>query len=178
MAMMIEEPKDEQKSLVPVLVGLGALARLLPHPWNFTPMVALGLYGGAKSKKLQTGVVITLLALFLSDALMGFYRGMWYVYAAFLVPVLVGRLIRRHEGIAAIAAGGLFSSLSFFGITNFMVWATGTLYPHTASGLAACFAAGIPFYRNQLAGDVFYIAVLFGSHALIRRLARPEPRTA
>src|SRR5258708_5657540 len=170
--------QEEKKSVVPVLVGLGALARLLPHPWNFTPMMALGLYAGAKSKKLQTGVLVTLLALFLSDAPMGFYRGMAYVYAASLVPVLAGRFIRRHDGVGAIVAGGLFSSLSFFGITNFMVWATGTLYPHTASGLVACFAAGIPFYRNQLAGDVFYTAVLFGSHALIRLLARPEPRTA
>jgi hypothetical protein len=178
MDLMKEEQKDEQKSLVPVLVGLGALARLLPHPWNFTPLVALGLYAGAKSKKVQTGVLVTLLALFLSDALMGFYRGMWYVYAAFLVPVLAGRFLRRHEGVGVLVAAGLFSSLSFFGITNFMVWATGTLYPHTAAGLAACFAAGIPFYRNQLAGDVFYIAVLFGSHALISRLVRTEPRTA
>ncbi len=170
--------QEEKKSLVPVLVGLGALARLVPHPWNFTPMMALGLYAGAKSKKLRTGVLVTLLALFLSDAVMGFYRGMWYVYAASLIPVLAGRFIRRQDGVGAIVAGGLLSSLSFFVITNFMVWATGTLYPHTFSGLAACFVAGLPFYRNQLLGDAFYTAALFGSHALISRLIQPAPRTA
>ena len=103
---------------------------------------------------------------------------MWYVYAASLIPALAGRFIRRHDGVSAIVAGGLFSSLSFFFITNFMVWATDVLYPHTVSGLSACFVAGIPFYRNQLLGDAFYVFALFGSHALISRLVRPLPRTA
>jgi len=169
---------EENNKIVPALIGLAAVARLIPHPWNFTPMMALGLYAGARSKRLRTGVLVTLLALFLSDAVMGFYRGMWYVYAASLVPVLVGRFIRQQDSVSAILGGGLLSSLSFFLITNFMVWATGQLYPHTASGLSACFVAGIPFYRNQLLGDAFYTVALFGSHALISRLFRQQPRTA
>ena len=169
---------QENKNVVPALVGLGALARLIPHPWNFTPMMAIGLYAGTRSAKLRTGVLVTLLALFLSDAVMGFYRGMWYVYAASLVPVLVGRFVGRRDGIGAIVAGGLVSSLSFFFITNFMVWATGHVYPHSVAGLGASFVAGIPFYQNQLLGDGFYGVVLFGSHALISRFVLPQPRTA
>ena len=141
-------------------------------------MMALGLYAGAKSTKLRTGVLVTLLALLLSDAVMGFYRGMWYVYAASLVPVLLGRFIRRQDGVSAIVPAALLSSLSFFAITNFMVWATGPMYPHTASGLSACFVAGLPFYRNQILGDVFYTVTLFGGHAVFSRLVRPLPRTA
>lgn len=169
---------DTDKKIGAAMVGLGACARLLPHPWNFTPMVAIGLYAGAKSKKLPAGVLITLLALVLSDAVMGFYRGMWYVYAASLVPVLIGYAIRNREGVAAIATGALASSLSFFFITNFMVWATGHMYPHTGAGLAACFAAGIPFYQNQIAGDAFYTLALFGGHALISRFAHPVQQAA
>jgi hypothetical protein len=169
---------EENKNIFPVLVGLGAVARLIPHPWNFTPMMALGLYAGAKSTKLRTGVFVTLLALLLSDAVMGFYRGMWYVYAASLIPVLLGRFIRRQDSVSAIVPAALLSSLSFFAITNFMVWATGHMYPHTASGLSACFVAGLPFYRNQLLGDVFYTVAIFGSHAILSRVVRPLPRTA
>jgi hypothetical protein len=169
---------EENKKIFPALVAFGALARLIPHPWNFTPMMALALYAGAKSTKLRTGVFVTLLALLLSDAVMGFYRGMWYVYAASLIPVLLGRFIRRHDSISVIVPAALLSSLSFFGITNFMVWATGNFYPHTASGLGACFAAGIPFYRNQLLGDAFYTVAIFGSHAILSRIVRPLPRTA
>lgn len=169
---------EEKKNIFPALIGLGAVARLLPHPWNFTPMMALGLYAGAKSTKLRTGVLVTLFALLLSDSVMGFYRGMWYVYAASLVPVLLGRFIRRKDSVSAIVPAALLSSLSFFAITNFMVWATGHMYPRTASGLGACFVAGLPFYRNQLLGDVFYTVALFGGHAFLSRLVRPLPRIA
>ena len=169
---------DTNKKIGAAMVGLGACARLLPHPWNFTPMMAIGLYAGAKSKKLPTGVLITLLALILSDAVMGFYRGMWYVYAASLVPVLIGYLMRNKERFGTIVAGALASSLSFFIITNVMVWAMGHRYPHTGGGLAECLAAGIPFYQNQLAGDAFYTLALFGGHALLSRFARPAHQMA
>jgi hypothetical protein len=169
---------DENKTIFPALIALGAVARLIPHPWNFTPMIALGLYAGAKSAKVRSGLLVTLLALLLSDAVMGFYAGMWYVYAASLVPVLLGRYIRRQDSVGAIVPAALLSSLSFFAITNFMVWATGHFYPNTASGLSACFLAGIPFYGNQLLGDAFYTVTLFGGHAVLNRLVRPLPRTA
>ena len=169
---------EANKKILAAMVALGACARLLPHPWNFTPMVAIGLYAGAKSTKLRTGMFATLLALLLSDAVMGFYRGMWYVYAATLIPVLIGRFIRRKDAAAMIAAGSVLSGLSFFLTTNFMLWATGTLYPHTPAGLASCFSAGIPFYQNQVLGDVLYTVVLFGGHALIQRRLQPALRTA
>lgn len=172
------EGMDVNRKTTAAMVALGACARILPHPWNFTPLVAIGLYAGAKSAKTRTGILATLGALLVSDIVLGFYGGMWWVYGASLVPVLLGRLVRRREGVGTIAAGGLAASLSFFAITNFMVWATGHTYPHTLAGLATCFAAGVPFYRNQFLGDVLYVAALFGGHAAIQRLARPALRTA
>jgi hypothetical protein len=169
---------EMNKKITAAMVGLGACARLLPHPWNFTPMMAIGLYAGAKSTKLRTGIFATLAALLLSDALMGFYRGMWYVYAASLIPVLIGRFMGRRNGVLPIVAGGLLSSVSFFATTNFMVWALGSLYPHTSAGLAACFTAGIPFYQNEFLGDVLYTAALFGGHAVISRMIEPKFQVA
>src|SRR5580692_12701216 len=121
------------------MVVLGACARLLPHPWNFTPMMAIGLFAGSQARKASTAVLATLCALVVSDAVMGFYSGFWYVYAAALIPVLLGRLIHNHEGAGAIAAAAFASSLSFFLVTNFMVWATGQLYPRSIAGLSACY---------------------------------------
>ena len=161
-----------------VMIGLGAAARLLPHPWNFTPLVAIGLYAGAKAARLRTGILAVVLALLLSDAVMGFYGGMWYVYAALLIPVFAGRLIRNRGGLLPLAAAAGCSSLAFYVTTNFMVWATGHLYPHTVAGLAACYAAGIPFYGNQLLGDAFYVTALFGGHVLMARFLEPAPRSA
>lgn len=160
------------------MVVLCACARLLPHPWNFTPLIAIGLFAGSKARLAGTGVLATLAALALSDAVMGFYGGFWYVYGAALVPVLFGRLIRDRNSVPAIAGAALGSSVSFFLITNFMVWATGSLYPHSTSGLAACFAAGIPFYQNQLLGDAFYTFALFGGYAVLSRALRPMTQAA
>lgn len=168
---------DFGKRLWIAMVVLCACARLLPHPWNFTPLMAIGLFSGYQAAKASTGILVTLSALALSDAVLGFDRGFWFVYAAALVAVLFGR-ITRDRGVGAIAAGALGSSLSFFLITNFMVWATGRIYPNTLAGLAACFAAGIPFYQNQIAGDAFYTLAIFGGYALLKRSFRPLHQAA
>jgi hypothetical protein len=166
------------KRLWVAMIVLGACARLAPHPWNFWPLVAMSLFAGAKAQKTGTGFLATLLALILSDAVLGFYSGFWYVYAAALIPVLLGRLIRDRNGAGPIVAAAAASSLSFFLITNFMVWATGHMYPHTSAGLAACFTAAIPFFQNQLLGDAFYTTVFFGGYALVARRLRPAVQAA
>jgi hypothetical protein len=140
--------------------------------------MTIGLFAGSHARKLSTGVLATLFALALRDAVLGFYSGFWYVYAAALIPVFLGRLIRDGNGVGKVAAAALASSLLFFLITNFMVWATGNMYPHTLGGLSACFLAGIPFYRNQILGDAFYTAAIFGGYALIQRLNQPAGEPA
>jgi hypothetical protein len=140
--------------------------------------MAVALFAGSHARRVGTAVLATLFALALSDALMGFYPGFWYVYAAALVPVLLGRMIRDHEGAGSIAAAAIASSLSFFLITNFMFWATGQLYPRTMAGLSACYLAGVPFYRNQVLGDVVYTVAIFGGYALINRLCEPTQQAA
>ena len=160
------------------IVILAACTRLLPHPWNFTPIIAIGLFAGNQARSAYTGILATVAALALSDAVLGFDSSFWYVYGAALIPVLLGRLARNRKGAGALVAAGLGSSLSFFAITNFMVWEIGRLYPHTMAGLATCFAAGIPFYRNQLLGDALYAVALFGGYAVLSRFAGRVQQTA
>lgn len=160
------------------MVILGAGARLVPHPWNFTPMIAIGLFAGSQARKASTAILATLLALVVSDAVLGFYSGFWYVYAAMLFPVLLGRVIGNRAGAARISVAALASSLSFFVITNFMVWVTGHLYPRSIGGLSECFLAGIPFYRNQALGDAVYTVALFGGYTVLNRLFQPMRQAA
>jgi hypothetical protein len=109
---------------------------------------------------------------------MGFYPGLWWVYGAALIPVLLGGLIRNRSGAGPIAAAAMASSLSFFLITNFMVWAADRLYPLTLGGLSECYLAGIPFYRNQVLGDAVYTVAIFGGYALLNRLCEPARQAA
>jgi hypothetical protein len=169
---------ENGKRLWIALVLLCAAARLLPHPWNFTPLMAIGLFSGYQASKAATGILVTLSALALSDLVLGFHTGFWWVYASALVAVLFGRITRNRGGASAITAAALASSLSFFLITNFMVWATSGMYPVTLTGLGACFTAAIPFFQNQFVGDAVYTLALFGGYALLKRSMHPAHQAA
>ncbi len=161
------------------LIVVAVVARLAPHPYNFTPLVAVALFGGATFDRRRDAVAVPLLALLLSDALLGlaylaglqpnwgFYQGQWVVYACSLAVVGLGWLIRRHRNVPAIAGATLLGSVLFFLVTN-LVFAYGplSLYPATLEGLIQSYRAALPFFQNSLAGDAFYSAALFGSLAL------------
>lgn len=160
------------------------LIRLLPHPWNFTPVGALGLFGGAR---LRSGwaYVLPLGVMAASDLLLYAIHGdkpfNLPVYICFALTVLWGRLFLRNGGAVRIAVLSVLTSLQFFLVTNFAAWwilsvpftqADGTrmapLYAPDLSGLVACYIAALPFARNQLFGDLFYTGLLFGSYALLQ----------
>ena len=162
-----------------ILVFIGALSRLVPHPANFTAITAVALFGAVKMKDKKQAILIPLGAMLLSDAVFevlyrtgvnpfpGFHSGMWYVYGAFLLISLVGFWIRTSFSIPRLALGTLVASLVFFIVTNFGVWLSGW-YGYTLEGLSACYIAAIPFYRNQVLGDVFFTALLFGADYLVK----------
>jgi hypothetical protein len=160
-----------------VLVLLAATSRLIPHPPNFAPIAAVALFGGATFQR-RTAFLIPLAALLMSDLILhltylaswqpnwGFYQGQWVVYACSLASVFLGSLIRRRRTVLSIAIATVAGSVLFFLVTNFAVWASGTMYPRTAPGLLFCYEMALPFFRSTLAGDIVYSAVLFGTLAL------------
>jgi hypothetical protein len=121
--------------------------------------------------------VFPLLALFVGDIFVGFYKIMPLVYASFLLSVLIGRWLQNRRTPARITLATLLGAIQFFLVTNFAVWQFLGTYPHTPSGLLSCYVAGIPFFWNTLTGDAFYVLVFFGSFALAERLF-PALRTS
>jgi hypothetical protein len=157
------------------LVVLGAVARLLPHPPNFTPVGALSLYSGARLRSWQA-YLTPLVILALTDPVLGMIFGFRaftaltpFVYASFLINVWIGRHLRETEGVWRIGGAAVVGSLQFFVITNFAVWATSHFYPRTLAGLGECYLLAIPFFGWTLAGDIAYAALLFGLHAWLSR---------
>jgi hypothetical protein len=161
---------------------VAAALRLAPHPPNFTPIGAMALFGGAYFGKRALAFAAPLVALLLSDAILGFHSGMPYVYGSVALIVLIGWAVSKRITVLSVAAAACVSSVLFFLVTNFGTWATGELYPPTLSGLSACYVAAIPFFQNTLAGDLFFTALLFGGFALLEgrvpRLREPALRTA
>ncbi len=177
----------ELRPLALSLVCLGVLARLAPHPPNFVPVGAVSLYSGARLRSWQA-YLIPLLILAVTDPIIGLIFGVSafspltpFVYLSFLINVWIGRHLGTTERVWRIGSATVLGSLQFFLMTNFAVWATGHWYPHTLSGLAACYLLAIPFFGLTLAGDLTYATALFGIHAWLSRkyfaqeLVRAQP---
>ncbi len=147
-----------------------AVARVMPHPWNFTPVGAMALFSGAKFGRSWRAFLFPLAALFCGDLFIGFHRLMPAVYLSFCVSVLIGMACRNRQSLVPLAGATFAGALQFFLVTNFAVWAWERTYAHTAAGLTACYIAGIPYFGNTLAGDGLYVAILFGGFALLERL--------
>lgn len=161
------------KITVPLFfVLIGASARLLPHPPNFTPIAAMALFGGVYMSKKQA-LILPLLAMVVSDFFIGFdsIPIRLAVYGSFLLTVFIGLGLKKRTGFKNILAASILSSVIFFLITNFAVWAFGTLYPHTVSGLTDAYFYAIPFFRNTAMGDLFYNGAFFGAYALILNIS-------
>jgi hypothetical protein len=152
------------------LILLAAALRIAPHPWNFTPLGAMALFSGAVLKDRRLAFLSPMVALFLGDIFLGFHKLMFVVYASLLVNVAIGLWLRDRRTVARISLATLSGAMQFFLITNFAVWQFLSGYAHTASGFAACYLSGIPFFWNTLAGDAFYTALFFGTYALAERL--------
>lgn len=144
--------------------------RFLPHAPNFAPIGAMALFGGAKLNK-KYALIVPLAVMLVSDYFIGFYSWqiMASVYGSFLIYGLLGLWVRKNESWLKIGGATLAGSILFFLITNGAVWAFGSMYPHTFGGLIACYAAGLPFWRNTLLGDIFFTAVFFGLYELARK---------
>jgi len=151
-----------------VIVG-AALFRLLPAPPNFSPIAALALFAGYSFQDRALGFVTPLLALLVSDAILGFHDLMWATYLGFAMIVGLGRFLRGMKGAGSKALGAACGTLVFFALTNFAVWLQSGMYEKTAAGLAACYVAALPFLDNALAGDLIFTAALFGGWAFAER---------
>lgn len=152
-----------------VLAGMiltAAAFRILPHPPNFGPIAAIALFGGAQFADKRAAFLVPLAAMFLSDLVLGLHALIPVIYGCFVLIVCLGFWLRRQRSVGRIAVAALAGSVLFFVITNFAVWAVTGIYPKTVAGLVECYVVAIPFFKNTLAGDLFFATVLFGSLAL------------
>jgi hypothetical protein len=161
-----------------LLILFAAFSRLVPHPMNFAPIAAIALFSGAYLNK-KYAFFIPIAAMLISDAIIGFYSGIEWVYGSFVLIALIGFwLKKRIDGKGAgrktayIAGTTLVSSILFFVVTNFGVWTSGMMYEMSFKGLILCYTMAIPFFRNSLASDFIYAAVMFSVYELVIRYVK------
>ena len=167
-------------SLIVAFIALAGLSRLLPHPYNFTPIGGMALFGAAYFGRKYLALIVPFVALWISNLLLDnliyaqYYEGfVWVsnpaVFIAFALIVLVGWGLLKKVTLGRLLGSSLSASAIFFIVSNFGSWLDSGIYPRTWDGLVACYVAAVPFFQNTLAGDLFYVAVLFGSYELVRR---------
>lgn len=157
------------------LLLVTAAARLLPHPPNLTPVIALALFCGAALPNRLLAMAAMIGLMILTDAVLGLHSGMPVVYAALAMACWLGGGIRLNSPAQTIAGRGLLAASLFFVISNLGVWAFSGMYAQTGAGLVQCFTLAIPFFGNTLLGTAIYGALLFG---IGRQLPLPAARGA
>ena len=164
---------DTRLKVIAGMIVAAALCRIIPHPYNFTPIGAMALFGGCYITNKRMAFIIPFSAMLLSDVLLqlingtGFHQGMVWVYGAFALITCLGFLLRGREQRPTIMVASLIGSILFFFITNFGQWASG-YYGYTSGALIQSLIMGIPFFKGTILGDLFFNLVLFGSFALAR----------
>ncbi len=174
---IMENNKKQNIIIIVAMILIAAATRFMPHPPNFTALGAMGLFGGAYFSKKYLAFIVPFAALWMSDLVLNnifyaqyydhfvwFTTGSIWIYMAFAAIVLLGMGLLKKVNLQTVVGTSILASTIFFILTNFGVWASGTMYPMNLAGLGACFAAGIPFFPNTLMGDLLFSGLLFGSY--------------
>lgn len=151
-----------------IIILLAAASRLVRHPFNFTPVAAMALFGGCYLRK-WWAAALPLGAMLISDYFIGFYdwQVMVAVYLSIVLAFAIGWCLNKHLKWYNVVLASLASSIIFFVITNFAVWAFFDWYPHTWQGLISNYTMALPFFRNTVAGDLVYGVLFFGAYEFV-----------
>lgn len=161
--------------LVMAILLLGIFSRLVIHLPNFTPVMALALFGGVYlSARRALWVPVVLMAV--SDLFLGLHATVLFTWGSVLLISLLGRYLRGRKNWLNVFGAGLLASVLFFVVTNFGAWLV--MYPRTASGFAECYIAAIPFFRNMLASTWIYSVVFFGVYETLAHTLKSNERAA
>ena len=157
---MTEIMKKYKHYILPIcLILVLSFSRAIPHPWNFTPILAVGVFSGFYFRQFYLSSLIVLSSMFVGDLYLGFHGTMIFTYTALIVSVLIGALIKNFK-FKELFFTSLFSSFCFFIITNFGAWLTLPMYEKNLAGLLQSYVLAIPFFHNTLISTFIYLIVL------------------
>ena len=135
-------------------------------PYNFSPIAAIALFGGAMFSKRLLAFAVPLGIMFISDLFIGLHSSMIAVYGAFLFVVLLGFWVGKKPTMLKAIGGAALGSVVFFLVTNAAAWIVLPEYTKDLSGLMSSYIAGVPFFRGTFIGDLLFTTVFFGSYKL------------
>ncbi len=145
--------------LAVIILIVGVLTRFTDHAPNFTPTIALALFGGVYLPR-QYALIVPLAFMMISDLFLGSHATMPFTWGSVLLISWFGLQLREQKNFPRVIGYSVMSAVLFFIVTNFGAWFQ--LYPLTKTGFVECYVAAIPFFRNTFVSTVVYSVVFFG----------------
>ena len=144
-------------SIILVLV----FSRLIPHPPNFTPIIAVSIMSGLLFRNFYLSLIVLLISMLLSDIIIGFHTNMIFVYLSLFLVCYISYTKVIKFNYKNLFIYSFLGSMGFFLITNFGVWLSGNLYTPDLNGLIDCYILAIPFFTNTLISTVFFSYIAY-----------------
>lgn len=179
MSELNKKGKILEFSIALILISIGVVFRFLPHPPNFVPIAAVALFGGVYLSR-KIAIILPITAMTISDIFIGSYEPllMISVYGSFILCAILGFWLKKHKKWYTVLGSSVFCAVLFFIITNFAVWAFTPWYPKNLSGILQSYLLALPFFKNNLLGNLFYTSIFFGSYEIIEIWIRKKFRIA
>jgi len=152
-----------RKEIFPIgLILILVFARLIPHPPNFSPIIAVAMMSGFFFRNIYLSLGVLLVSMLLSDAFIGFYNNMLFVYLSLFLIAFVFYKITEKINFKNLFIYGFVGSLIFFIVSNFGLWVVGSPgvnnipYDRNLSGLIECYVLAIPFFGNTFLSTLIF----------------------
>jgi len=158
-----------KKEIFPIsIILILALSRLLPHPPNFTPIVAVAIMSGYFFRNVNLSFIVLLISMLFVDIFIGFYKHMLFVYLSLFIITIIFYKISNKINFKNLFVFGFLGSLVFYLVSNFGVWFSGVLSPITNlpyeknfNGLINCYFLAIPFFKNTVISTLIFTYTAF-----------------
>ena len=142
------------KITIGVLIVLSA-SRFIPHPPNFTSLLALSFYIPAVFGLRYIPVVV--LALFFTDLIIGFHSTMLFTSGSIILIGLISKYF--NKSIIFRIFGAFIGAVIFFLVSNFGVWLGGS-YGYDLSGFLTCYILAIPFFGYSVLSTLIFSVII------------------
>jgi len=142
------------------------ISRLIPHPPNFTPIIATAIFGPIFLSSKLYGSAITIIAMFISDIFLSFHSYQFIVYVT-LISISLLTPIKKNKFSFTIFT--LISCIWFFITTNFAVWILWDYYPKDFEGLLLSYTLAIPFFTNTLLSTFLFVIIFWNLDTLLKK---------
>jgi len=132
-------------------------SRFIPHPPNFTSLLALSFY-----VPLLLGIKflpVLLISFIITDFIIGLHGVTFFTWGSIVLIGLMSKFFISN--ITKRVSGALLGACLFFITTNFGVWSLGS-YGYTFEGLVTCYTLAIPFFTYSLISTFIFSGVIEG----------------